>query len=273
LKHAEIYQEQLANYFAQKLTEFAKENKLLHEKYNAQNTFELQALQSEITKHRNEVQKLYIQENSLKDKLDDLQPMQRGLPPLRSTNVVRSNNVYATTWYESGWMNIDLYLKYIDKNAIDVDIYANVNNTFEHIKIYQCINSLQTLIPLRLENNRATAKFPSANHPEAKNMSDTYAIGVQWDIEGNLLLAEQAFNPYEKKSLQLAWEKVTPQEFRKRLSILDYTKDLLKHVENQEKIIAKIQVIKQKKGVSIELPFYFQPEKKSTTSYQDSISV
>lgn len=250
LKDAEIHQELLSEYYAQKRKSFEAENQALQEKYNAMGKEAVQKIQQDISNIRVELGKLEKQQFETRNSLSSL--AQNSNPVLNSNttrdfstpsfsrNVVSANNTYATPWYEPGWMNIDKYLFNITENSVDVQVATNVKSeNANNAKVYQCINSLKTLIPLRITNGKAISKFPSKGNKEAKAMESTYAIGLQWSDQGKVLFAEQKFNPYKTQQIELTWTEIDEKELKKRLKSLDYTKNLLSNIAEQEKAMAE----------------------------------
>ena len=256
LKDADIHQERLSKYYATKREALAEENKKANALYQKKNAQELQKLAGDLDKMKGKLNLLneqkatnasqmdvYTRVNESNSGASDNKQIPAFIPPVN--NVVRSSNVYATPWFDAGWMNIDMYLKDINKNAVDVEFVASFSaDKPAHFKIYQCLNTLKTLVPLNVNNNKALAKFPSKNSKESQAMTDTYAIGLQWKNDGSLALAEHKFNPYKTKSIDLQWEEISQAELSKRLKKLDYATDLLKHIEKQEKLILEAQRIK-----------------------------
>lgn len=249
LRDAEIYQDLLNEYYEQKLQDFQKENELLHNAYLKKNSQELQAIRNEINVFKAKISQIENEQATLKSRMDlgyinpsgtlGLNQVQDSLP---RPSVVSSQNVYATQWFEPGWMNIDVYLKSLNNGSVDVNVLVNnPRKDIEHIKIYQCINPLKTIVPLNLNLGKVLARFPAANHSEAVRSKAACVIGIQWTKNGDLLFADLQFNPYKVGLLELSWERISSDELHKRLRVLNNTKDLIKHVKKQEDIIVKVQ--------------------------------
>lgn len=256
LQDAEVHQELLSAYYSGKILDFERENQTANKRYQAMNQKALEEAQKEITKIRNEISKLHEEQRNNRISLDAIpqqinQSVSRNstkdfVTPTVNNNVVSANNTYATPWYEGGWMNIDAYLKGIDKNSIDVEFVANVRpENMCNAKIYQCINTLKTLVPLRMSNNRALAKFPAKNSKDGRAMTNTYALGLQWTNEGNLLMAESKFNPYKTQEIALEWQEIEPKELKNRLQSMDYADNVLRNIKQQDHQIQEAARIRE----------------------------
>lgn len=254
LNKTNIYENQLHDYYDAKLREFQKNSLEQHQIYLKKNQAELEATNKDLKNLRQKLASIEFKKASLQAQMNVFTGNETTLNIGRisqsrtsnKTNVVNASAVYATTWYEPGWMNIDMYLKSIEQNPVEVEIWVNNNqNSGENVKIYQCINSLKTIIPLRQEYNKCNAKFPNETHKEAEQASTTYALGLKWDENGEILFAEQAYNPYKEKTITLQWKKIATDALKEQLAVFDFCENLLTQVNKQEKILEKAQAYSQ----------------------------
>lgn len=265
VKGLNIYQDQLSAYYSKKKKEYLDAAKKANAIYQQQSTAQLKQHQYNLSKLKSE----YANLNTAQLKLDNDNSNQNKnltastmnaenstkvnfkLPKLNlpvsskslpKTNTVTSNSSYATKWYSSGWMNIDAYLHELEKGSKTVDIEVKDGKG----KIYQCLNTLKTIIPLTIAGILAKAKFPKWGTTYAIKMNNTFAIGIRKE-NGQLQYAEQYYNPYQTSKITMNWVNVSSNELKEKLAVLDGTGPLLKEIAQQEAFIQKQLEIKQKK--------------------------
>ncbi len=252
VKDANIYQEQLSAYYSKKKQEYNDAAKAADAVYQKKSTADLKKYQSELNALKAEFNNLSYSASSnssaiTSDQMVSATSIKKFKPTIPSIklpkkNVVTAPKTYSTTWYNTGWMNIDAYLKSINNGSKEVAIDAKKTGG----RIYQCLNTLKAVIPLTLSGLIAKAKFPKKSHPDATKMSKTYAIGIRND-QGHLEYAEKFYNPYQSSNISLEWNNITAEELKKKLKVLDGADRLLDEIRQQEAFIQKQLEIKQKK--------------------------
>jgi hypothetical protein len=167
---------------------------------------------------------------------------------LSTVNVATAPRVYATAWYEGGWMNIDAYLNLISVDPIEVEITAGNEVDRKGAKVYQFLNTLKTIIPLAVIGTIYKAKFPKAGSAGSGSMKNTFAIGIQRD-NGKIFYAQKNYNPYDSKTISLEWEEVSEDELMKNLQAFDGTSPLLNEIKEQQEFIKRQLIVEEKKAV------------------------
>lgn len=262
VKDANIYQGQLSAFYNKKKQEYIAATKKANAVYQKKSTAELTKYQSEISKLKSEYNSLTMAQNELSStstnsgnivlnapssnkKKINFPSINLPLPnkKLPKQNVATTKNSYATTWYSSGWMNIDAYLHELDKGNKTVEIEVKEKSG----KVYQCLNMLKTIVPLTITGIIAKAKFPKPGTPAGTKMRNTYTIGIRKD-NGQLQYAETFYNPYKTNKVSLNWTNVSSDELKDKLMRLDGTELLLDDIQQQEEIIQKQLEIKKKKA-------------------------
>ncbi|MBI1837685.1 MAG: hypothetical protein HYR91_10525 [Flavobacteriia bacterium] len=165
---------------------------------------------------------------------------------------------YNVSWNSTGWMNIDAYLHLLSSGEKIVSIIPATEQGDQHI--YQCINTLKTIIPLNQVNQKCEAHFPIEGNEGSLEMKDTYCVGIH--KENNLLsYSEKCYNPYTISEIKLNWINVTEKELLEKLKYLSPSNDVLiqsmnnelvrldkekKQQEEYAKIQARINLINEK---------------------------
>jgi hypothetical protein len=137
---------------------------------------------------------------------------------------VSNTNSYKVSWYQTGWVNIDAYLKYLGPEDQIVQISPEVQ--WPNQRIFQCVNSLKTIVPLTQQDTSYEAHFPQKGKPGALEMEDTYCIGLSREGE-QLQYAEKKYNPYQTTSVKLNWSPVNEEELYNKLLALSPNNTLL----------------------------------------------
>lgn len=266
VKDVNIYQNQLSAYYNKKKKEYTDAVKKADAIYQKQSTAQLKQYQYNLSKLKSEYTDLSTAQSKLNidnsNQNNDLLASTKNagntsskinfkLPKLNlpvpskslpKTNTVTSSSSYATKWYSTGWMNIDAYLHELEKGSKTVDIEVKDGKG----KIYQCLNTLKTIIPLTIAGILAKAKFPKWGTTYAVKMNNTFAIGIRKE-NGQLQYAEQYYNPYQTSKITMNWVNVSSNELKEKLAVLDGTEPLLEEIAQQEAFIQKQLEIKQKK--------------------------
>lgn len=152
-------------------------------------------------------------------------------PRVQNTNPqVGQQAAYKVNWYGTGWMNIDSYLHELSKGKKEVPIHVA---DAKGMKIYQSINSLNTLLSLNSTEDGFNAYFPTS---QSEMFEKSLALGVT-RADGQLKVAAQFFNPYTTSAITLnEWETVTEDEFKRRLKVLyPGGRRMLKALKDEEK--------------------------------------
>ncbi len=164
-----------------------------------------------------------------------------------STQVQNSNPqvgqqaAYKVNWYGTGWMNIDAFLHELSKGKKQIPI--NVADS-KGMKVYQSVNSLNTLLTLNKTVDGYNAYFPTSNNA---TFSNSLALGVS-RADGKLKVAAQFFNPYASTAVTLNnWETISESEFKRRLKELyPGGRKMLKAIKQKEKEIQEAQERKRR---------------------------
>ncbi len=258
VKDANIYQEQLTEFYNSKKKEYEKELTKAKKEYDKISLADLNKYQNELRKLTNQnIQNYAFDNNSfdnykIKEGIANLHTSYK-VPPIKpifvKPNVVKSPAVYATNWYTSGWKNIDAYIHMLFKENKEVEIdIVNEENIKNGARIYQCINILKTVIPLTVSGVIAKAKFPKSGSSNAKEMSNTFAIGI-YKTKSSIQFAKALYNPYETNKVTLVWNEVSEEYLKQELKILDVeTDEVFKDLEQQEILIKKQIEIEIKKA-------------------------
>lgn len=148
---------------------------------------------------------------------------------------------YKVNWFGTGWMNIDAFLHELSKGKEQVPI-----NVADHqgMKIYQSVNSLNTLLSLNETEDGYNAQFPTS---QSTTFEKSLTLGVRRS-KGQLQVAAQFFNPYATSIVELSdWETVSESEFKRRLKELyPGGQRMLKAMRDQEKRIREAEARKQR---------------------------
>lgn len=269
VKDASIYQEQLTAYYNKKQKEYLAAAKKTNDIYQKQSLEDLNKYQYELSKLKSQYSELNAAQNKIgnnnistsgstsqtsantaivsppsKKKNFNLPKLNLPVPTksLPKTNTVTAPSTYSTKWFKGGWMNIDAYLHELEKGNKTVEIEVKDGKG----KIYQCINTLKTIIPLTVAGIIAKAKFPTKTSTYAAKMNNTFAIGIRKE-NGQLQYAEKFYNPYQTSKISLDWINISSAELKEKLKVLDGTTPLIQEIELQEKFIQQQLEIQQKK--------------------------
>ncbi len=255
VKHESIYQKQLTEYYNTQKKKLIEEKKKRQEKYASKRLEELVVERAKLQSMINEYNRLsrsstanssesntnnYAVNNSGYQSLVGARKPPINLPILSQakTNVINSTNTYSTTWFKSGWMNIDSYLHALGKNPKDVEIHCSKERKASNkTKIYQCLNSLKAVIPLVILNQIAHAKFPKKHTAEGRLSRSTYCVGLRNNL-GNTELAYQEYDPYSTTKISLNWEQVDPRDLIKTLRALPgFNHNIIRDLKAEKKAL------------------------------------
>jgi len=260
IKDAQVHQEQLSAYYKAKRNEFDKKQKRAKARYDRMNTAELKQLQTEFDKLS-----ASIGESVFSSQMLDKQAKQKVKPSrvISEAQIQRVSQrqekiqrlasvlpkprravprVYATPWYETGWVNIDNYLHMLQKGSKDVKVLAS--SEAENVKVYQWLNVINTVVGVSLEDGEGLAKFPTKSHPSSHQMKNAICFSMS-NNDGDISYGENRFNPYNEKQLSIELLPIGEEELRSRLSSFDAGRSLnrmLDHVENQMKKAAENRI-------------------------------
>jgi plasmid maintenance system antidote protein VapI len=212
VKDGELYAQKLSDYYNTKRMALTMEAEKTRKIYSEISTAEITKLSQQI--------------DTLTEKWMNLERQTGQRIPLNSMNMIQTNSkrsqntarqtnttaatskVYAVRWYETGWINIDAYLKDLTGETQDISINVNLENS----KVFQCISALNTILPLSIINNKATAKYPnSGNIAAVKRVGKTFVLGIKRDGD-SIKYAYYSFDPYTTKIVALAWKSTSEEE-------------------------------------------------------------
>lgn len=180
------------------------------EQLNAFNQ-QLQDLRAEMNKKRSQI--LSDDRHKLKNSNSNLL---NTFVQNNSQPVVGVQASYKVSWFNTGWMNIDAYLHELSKGEKIVSVDAAHNG---NTKIYQTVNSLQTLVPLNNSKGNFEAHFPTSSLVE--QFKNSACLAMERLDDGRFFLAVQDFNPYTTEVVKLSGGKVySERELKNELEIL-----------------------------------------------------
>lgn len=176
---------------------------------------------------------------------------------IRNTRpVVGQQAAYKVNWFATGWVNIDAYLKQLSKGERILPVAVKEGGSDR--KIYQSVNSLSTLVPLNVKNNRYEAHFPKAFNA---TFAQSLVLGVEKKAEKVFALAVEEFNPYEQKDVTLkGWQEMSETEFKQTLTELyPVGKGLIDYMELEERRLQeaierqkKLEALRQERDAGLE---------------------
>jgi len=148
---------------------------------------------------------------------------------------------YKVNWFGTGWMNIDGFLHELTKGKKQIPVRVADS---KGMKVYQSVNSLNTLLTLNKTSEGYNAYFPTAN---SATFTKSLALGVSRS-DGKLKVAAQFFNPYASSAVTLNdWETVSDDEFKSRLkNLYPGGKRLLKAINTEERLIREAEERKRR---------------------------
>jgi len=223
----------------------AKENDV---KMNAKALSELNKLDKELA----QVQKEYFSHYHKNLPSQELSASIRKIPQIANMRPVKpsvSNNTsYKISWNNTGWMNIDAYLRILTNGEKIISISANENSKDE--RVYQCINSLKTVVGLTNQSGKYEGHYPSNTNPEKIKFNATYIVGISRN-ENQISFASAIFNANEVSSVILSWQDVTEEELLEKLKTLSPNNDRLAHSISDEREKVKHAQIFQAKQTAI----------------------
>lgn len=167
------------------------------------------------------------------------------LPKIKPTRPsVANNNTYKVSWYNSGWMNIDCYTNILSIGEKIVTINAKADS--QNDRVYQCINSLKTVVGLTNQSGKYEGHYPSASNPEKINFNATYCVGISKNGD-QISYASAIFNANEVNAVNLSYEPVSEEELLSRLKTLSpYNNRLAQAVVDEREEIRKAIEFKEK---------------------------
>jgi len=148
---------------------------------------------------------------------------------------VARQSSYKVKWFKTGWMNIDAFLHELEKGE---RIIPFIVKNDEGAKIYQSVNSLNTLLMLNSTDHGYQGHFPTANPDTYKN---SIALGIRRSKHGQVELAARFFNPKYVNEVTLSnWEKVSEKEFMRRLrEVYPGGEGMLKEMEQESERVQR----------------------------------
>jgi len=264
-----IYQKQLSAYYNKKKKANITKTIALQKAYAKESTAELLKEQAKLNSIIKEYNSLSAENNknysalaslsSETSNIDDVGKSKRAKPikprkvrkPIFTKSLVNSQSSYATTWYQTGWMNIDSYLHALGSDPKTVSINGGLDVEDKkgkvRTKIYQCLNTLKVVIPLVVIDKVAKAKFPNKKSAESKSMRNTYCIGLRKQ-GGTLEMAYRNYSPYQSDNVQLTWEVIEQDKLIERLKALPgFNSGLISAVKSEQKAIKEALAREQKR--------------------------
>jgi hypothetical protein len=197
IKDAEIYQDQLSAYYSMKKKQFIEAKEKIRKELNDKNK----------------------------------EVLARSLPPVNAA----TSNVYAFEWASPGWVNIDAYLHLLDKGSEKVEIA--VKSQEGTMEVYQWLNTISSLTPLTVSENKAIALFPARNKPGSELMKNTFCFAINRKA-GNYSWFDLRYSPYEMKTVEVILKPISLADIKRKLQAYNVNRDLEARLNEVEKIAA-----------------------------------
>ena len=248
LKNANL--DAIQEYYNSTRKQFQADARSAQEKLNQTSKAELDRLANELT----QLQTRYFA-NYQQSLPDGAMPISKSILPKNFTIKPPKKNVaqqtsYKIPWNGEGWMNIDNYIHILSKGEKVIPVI--VNTIDNELRIYQCINSLKTVIGLNKVDDNYAGHYPSAKNPENIRFNSTYCVGIQ-RIGSNIQYAASIFNANTAKSINLEWEKVSDEELLENLKALSpYNNELAQSIIDKQKAVATAKEFQTKQAIILE---------------------
>lgn len=263
----------IQEYYHSSRKQFQAEARKAQENLNAKSKAELLRLSQELS----ELQTEYFS-NYQKTIPNGASPISSRVLPKKLANRIPRNNVatqanYKISWYSSGWMNIDNYIHLLSKGEKIIPVLANSQS--KNLRLYQCINSLKTVVGLNSINGNYEAHYPSAKNPENVHFNSTYCVGISKN-DDEIKFGSSIFNANQVSNIALSWEKVSEDELMTKLKALSPFNDkLAQSVIDEKERIAKQLLLKEQQEARererIALEKEFNENKAAIISAQNKI--
>ena len=216
LEDVKVYQEQLSAFYKKKLSEEGEQLVIIRRKLRAKTTKELKELQDALAEKSRTAKKKFIE------------------LPIKAPSVA-SSKVYATPWYQFGWVNIDRYLKLLDGKQKRVIVSAK--SIYKDVKVYQWLNVIKTLTPIFMVEGSGNTLFPNPNSKEANEMSNITAIAIARKGK-QFRWGYVEYRPYEVDSISISLDTVSVNELKIQLRQLNVGADpLVRKLSNIDNLI------------------------------------
>lgn len=245
--------ELIQEYYKSELKRQNEEIRERRNKYNRQSSQELQTLQNEL----NKVKKSYLSKsadlnstfvkainkergvsrfaaNSMNGNLPISNQTKKIIEKSSKPRVARDES-YKVSWYNTGWMNIDSYMKELAAGEKVVEIKSPSESA--RVKVYQSFNAVNTVINLNKLNDHYDAYFPT--NPSRNIYDNCLSIAILKKSDNQFAIATRAFNPYKTKTIELEeWKTLSESEFREALKTLNPgSKNLLQQMDRENAMI------------------------------------
>jgi len=240
-KHTNV---DLSNLNLEELQEYYNESrKKYQEEVKERNDQLVAKTQNELSILSQKLNDLNDQYYSTDNENGNVQNLNFNLPQFKRS-VSRSNS-YKVSWNGTGWMNIDAFLHELEKGEKVLAI--NTGNQNEGERIYQCINSLNTVIGLNKIKGEYGAHYPSATNPFSSKFQTTYCVGISKTTDNVIQFASTSFDPYSINIVPLTWEAISEDELIVRLKNLSpANKDLINSLQEEKERIRLTEELKTK---------------------------
>lgn len=230
--NSSIYQKQLTAYYNKKRAEFAKQRDQKQAELKALSTTALQNKLAEINrKEALDVAEL-VAKNGWKTNANSM-----------ASPSVANNQAYMFSWSSNGWKNIDCYISSLGADSKRVDY--TLNKALPSTRVYQWLNTIATITPLTMGDNKAYGLFPAQSSSAGAKMKETYAlaIGREKDV---FYWGYKSFNPYTTSTLEVEIDTLAFGEIKAKLIALGLREDI-KHMLKTQAEELKEQLEIQKK--------------------------
>ncbi len=270
LEEINIHQDQISAYYEKKRVEYQRAQNKLQRKYEKMNTAKLHRLINEVDQINDKIEKSYKRTDEVIAKFNkpvtatpekanvttnaitasnqqfdqvkaQATQLAQDAPPVNAAEAPR----YSVPWYSTGWMNIDAYLKDIDKNPREVKILAKSKKS--GVRVYQWLNSLRTMVEINMVDNEGVAKFPKKGSEAALKMWNTSCFAVVQEEDG-YMFAEAHYNPYKQSEVTVSPEPIAIETMRKHLQSLDPKATKLASDLERMALKAKAEAIRREKA-------------------------
>lgn len=224
IKDAAIYQDQLSAYYTKKKKEFEETRNRLRKELKNKNDAAMKVLEEAYKNAGGTI--LSQKSNTI------ITPLTGNLSGINAA----TSNVYAFEWAGYGWVNIDYYLHLLAPGADEVQMLVkSVPGTRE---VYQWLNTINNLTPLKIDSDKARALFPKKGMPGSEEMKNTFCFAISRE-NGNYQWFDLRYNPYETKTISVQLQPSTLVEIKAKLKSYGVDKDMEDRLNTVEKEVLK----------------------------------
>lgn len=161
VRDANSNQVELEKYLNQQRAQFLKERDAILTQYRKEDQKKIDEIQADLVRLQ-------------KEKDRELVKITRTRASINVTSLAGVTNTYKTSWYKTGWVNIDCYLHELEKGG-EYIVAIDVKGGPEEMQVYQTIPIVNTILPLNDIEGRFSAHFPKSKKGLVKSV---YAFAI-----------------------------------------------------------------------------------------------